>query len=233
MLSVKIYIEGHRNDLESVVADAENFAEGRANSIAWISIWRFLSHLLELGEELVLRRCAKRGGRTPQLARHLCDPEGTGLEPRIFSVVLRSWRPQRVVDHERALALINEGLAMAREGGQRVWDAFLHRLRGDFLLKRDLANPASAEGCLPHRHCHRKGARRAELRACRIPFACQALPIERPTRRRLHAVLAPALEGFRRRPKCRRLAEAQALLVAIEANPVINTALRWLSCSSE
>ena len=48
-------------------------------------------------------------------------------------------------DHERALTLIDEGLAMAREGGQRVWDAFLHRLRGDFLLKRDLADPASAE----------------------------------------------------------------------------------------
>ena len=46
---------------------------------------------------------------------------------------------------ERALALIDAGLATARDGGQNCTDAFLHRLRGEVLFKRDPADPAPAE----------------------------------------------------------------------------------------
>ena len=140
-------------------------------------------------------------------------------------------------DHECALALINEGLAMAREGGQRVWDAFLHRLHGDFLLKHDLANPASAEDAYRTAIATAKEQGARSYRACRIPFACQALPIERPPPTDAHAVLAPALEGFSPTPEMSEIAEAQALLVAIEtaAHPDarVNTAMSWPSCHSE
>ena len=137
------------------------------------------------------------------------------MEPRIFSVVLRSWRPT-AGDHERALALINEGLAMAREGGQRVWDAFLHRLRGDFLLKRDLANPASAEDAYRTAIATAKeqGARSYELVAS-LSLAKLYQSNGRPTD--AHAVLEPALEGFSPTPEMPEIAEAQALLAAIEA----------------
>jgi predicted ATPase len=46
---------------------------------------------------------------------------------------------------DRALAAIDQGLATAREGGQHIADAFLHRLRGDILLNRGSADPAPAE----------------------------------------------------------------------------------------
>ncbi len=46
---------------------------------------------------------------------------------------------------EEALALIDEALALARETGERLSDAFLHCLRGEILLKRDSANTAPAE----------------------------------------------------------------------------------------
>jgi hypothetical protein len=46
---------------------------------------------------------------------------------------------------ERALARIEEALALTSETGEHWSDAFLHRLRGEILLKRDPANTAAAE----------------------------------------------------------------------------------------
>jgi tetratricopeptide (TPR) repeat protein len=48
-------------------------------------------------------------------------------------------------DAERALTRIDEGLALAGETGEHWSDAFLHRLRGEILLKRDPANTAPGE----------------------------------------------------------------------------------------
>jgi hypothetical protein len=46
------------------------------------------------------------------------------------------------------LTRIDEGLALAGETGEHWSDAFLHRLRGEILLKRDPANTAPAEDAL-------------------------------------------------------------------------------------
>ena len=46
---------------------------------------------------------------------------------------------------ERALARIDEALALANETGEHFSDAFLHRIRGEILLKRDPSNTAPAE----------------------------------------------------------------------------------------
>ena len=46
---------------------------------------------------------------------------------------------------DRALARIDEALALAGATGEHWSDAFLHRIRGEILLKRDPANPAAAE----------------------------------------------------------------------------------------
>jgi hypothetical protein len=43
-------------------------------------------------------------------------------------------------DAAGALNRIDEALALAAETGERWSDAFLHRLRGEILLKRDPAN---------------------------------------------------------------------------------------------
>src|SRR5262252_5515874 len=48
-------------------------------------------------------------------------------------------------DVEGALTRIDKALALARETGGRWSDAFLLRLRGEILLKRDPANTAPAE----------------------------------------------------------------------------------------
>jgi predicted ATPase len=48
-------------------------------------------------------------------------------------------------DAEGALTRIDEALALAGETGEHWSDAFLHRCRGEILLKRDSANTAPAE----------------------------------------------------------------------------------------
>jgi predicted ATPase len=44
-----------------------------------------------------------------------------------------------------ALTRIEQALALARETGEHWSDAFLHRLRGEILLKRDPPNKTPAE----------------------------------------------------------------------------------------
>jgi predicted ATPase len=48
-------------------------------------------------------------------------------------------------DVEQALTRIDEALALAQQTGEHWTDAFLHRIRGEILLKRDPANTAPAE----------------------------------------------------------------------------------------
>ena len=89
----------------------------------------------------------------------------------------------RAGDVDRALAILDEALATSERTGYRAFEAELHRVRGEILLKRDPANPAPAEEALPDRHRRREAARHAQLRTARGAFARQALPIDRPPRR--------------------------------------------------
>ena len=48
-------------------------------------------------------------------------------------------------DVEQALTRIDEALGLAQQTGEHWTDAFLHRIRGEILLKRDPANTSPAE----------------------------------------------------------------------------------------
>jgi predicted ATPase len=117
-------------------------------------------------------------------------------------------------DHGRALALIDQGLATAHEGGQHVWNAFLHRLRGDILLKRDPTNTAPAEAAYQTAIviAKRQGARSYELLAS-LSLAKLYQSTDRTAD--AHAVLTPALEGFSPTPEMPEIAEAQRLLESL------------------
>src|SRR5262249_35467984 len=98
-------------------------------------------------------------------------------------------------DAESALTRIDEALALAGETGEHWSDAFLHRLRGEILLKRDPANTAPAEDALL------TAIALAQQQKARSFELCAALSLAklyqsngRPAD--AHAVLAPALEGF-------------------------------------
>ena len=100
--------------------------------------------------------------------------------------------------------------------GYRAFEAELHRARGEILLKRDPANPAPAEEAFltAIAVAKQQGTRSFELRAA-LSLAKLYQSTGRPAD--AHAVLAPALEGFSPTPEMPEIAEAQALLVAIEA----------------
>jgi predicted ATPase len=117
-------------------------------------------------------------------------------------------------DAEGALTRIDEALALAGETGERWSDAFLHRLRGEILLKRDPANTAPAEDALltAIAIAQQQKARSFELRA-----ALGLARLYNSTSRSAdaHAVLASALKGFSPTPEFPEIAEAQTLLSAL------------------
>jgi predicted ATPase len=117
-------------------------------------------------------------------------------------------------DAEAALTQIGEALALARETGEHWSDPFLHRLRGEILLKRDPANTAPAEDAFlaAIAIAQQQKARSFEL--------CAALDLARlynSTSRSAdaHALLASALKGFSPTPEFPEIAEAQTLLGAL------------------
>jgi predicted ATPase len=116
---------------------------------------------------------------------------------------------------DSALAVIDQGLAIADETGGHFTDPYLHRLRGEFLLKRNPANPAPAEEAYQTAIAIAKqqGARTFALQAA-LPLAKLYQSTGRPID--AHAVLSDALEGFAPTPEMPEIAEAEALLAALE-----------------
>ena len=122
----------------------------------------------------------------------------------------------RAGDPDHAVVILDEALATSNRLGYRAFEAELHRVRGEILLKRDPANPAPAEEAFltAIAVAKQQGTRSFELRAA-LALAKLYHSTGRPAD--AHAVLAPALEGFTPTPEMPEIAEAQALLEAIEA----------------
>jgi predicted ATPase len=119
-------------------------------------------------------------------------------------------------DLDRALAVLNEGLATAERTGFRAYEGELHRARGEMLLRRDPANSASAENAVltPIAVTNQQGTRSFELRAA-LSLARVYQSTNRPGDAR--AVLAPALEGFAPTLEMPEIAEALELIASTEA----------------
>jgi predicted ATPase len=113
-----------------------------------------------------------------------------------------------------ALTGIDEALALVGETGERWSDAFLHRIRGETLLKRDPANTGPAEEAFltAIAIAQQQKARSFELQATH-----SLVKLYQSTNRaaEAHAVLAPALEGFSPTPEFPEVAEAQMLFAAL------------------
>jgi predicted ATPase len=120
----------------------------------------------------------------------------------------------RTGDVERALAVLAETLATCERTGHRSFEAELHRVRGEMLLNRDPADPATAEEALQTAIAvaKRQGTRSFELRAA-LALAKLYQSTSRSTE--AHAVLAPALKGFSPTAEMPEIAEALALLAAL------------------
>jgi class 3 adenylate cyclase/predicted ATPase len=117
-------------------------------------------------------------------------------------------------DAEGALASIDEALALAGETGEHWSDAFLHRLRGQIVLKGDPANTALAENAwlTAIAIAQQQKARSFELRA-----ALDLARLYSSTNRSAdaHALLASALKGFSPTPEFPEIGDAQTLLATL------------------
>ncbi len=124
---------------------------------------------------------------------------------------------------DSALARIDEAFALSNQVEHRCSLPFLHRLRGQFLLKRDPADPAPAEEALRTAIALAKeqGARSPHLQAA-LALAKLYQSTGRPAD--AHAVLAPALDGFAPTPEMPEIAEAQALLTALGVTDEVQAA---------
>jgi len=115
---------------------------------------------------------------------------------------------------EAALAGIDESLALAAETGEHWFDAGLHRIRGDILLKRSPADPVPAEAdfLAAIAVAQQQKARRFEVRA-----ALSLARLYQSTGRPADAcdVLRPALEGFSPTPEFLQIADAKALFESL------------------
>jgi len=123
----------------------------------------------------------------------------------------------RAGDYDRAVAILDEALATADHLGYRTFEAELHRVRGDILLRRDPASLAPAEEAFQAAIAVAKqqATRSFELRAAlALAKLCQSTnrPVE------AHAVLALAPDRFAPTPAMPEIAEAQALLTALADN---------------
>ena len=126
-------------------------------------------------------------------------------------------------DVDRALAVLDEALATVERIGYRAFEAELHRVRGEMLLKRDPADFAEGEQALQTAVAiaRQQGTRAFELRAA-LSLADLCKSTSRPAE--AHALLAAALEGFSPTPDLLELAEAQALLTALTETDEVKAA---------
>ena len=112
---------------------------------------------------------------------------------------------------DAGLRRLDDALAELERTENRWYEAEMHRIRGEILLKRDPANTAAAEQSLQAAIAiaQSQKARSFELRA-----ALSLAKLYRAANRDAdaHAVLAPAVEGFPPTQQFPELTEAQTLL---------------------
>ena len=116
---------------------------------------------------------------------------------------------------DSALVRIDEAFRLSDQVEHRCSVPFLHRVRGQMLLKRDPADPAPAE------EAFRTSIAIAKEQGARSPVLLASLALAKvlqSTARTAgaHAVLAAALEGFSPTPEMPEIADARALLAALD-----------------
>ena len=156
-----------------------------------------------------------RGSGSAEFRRALSEyaSQGVVFEVPLYDALLAEIENERG-GTEAALAEIDGALALAGETGEHWFDAGLHRIRGEILIKQNPADPASAEDAFlaAIAVAQQQRARSFELRA-----ALSLAKLYQSTGRPIdaHDVLGPALEGFSATPEFPQIAEAKALFEAL------------------
>ena len=162
-------------------------------------------------------------GRGLEAMRHAVDDlrrQNVLLYDGLLKIALAE-AEARAGDPDRAIVILDEALATSDRAGYRAFEAELHRVRGEMLLRRGPSNPAPAEDAF------RTAIAVAEHQATRsfqLRAALSLAKLYRQTGRPVdaHDVLAPALEASSPTPEIPEIAEAQALLAALSQTDEVN-----------
>jgi predicted ATPase len=129
----------------------------------------------------------------------------------------------RTGETDAGVRRLDDALAEVGRTEQRYYEAEMHRIRGEILLKHDPANTAAADEALQAAIAiaQSQKARSFELRA-----ALSLAQLYRAANRNTdaHAVLAPAVEGFPPTQQFPELTEAQTLLAALSESDAVKSA---------
>jgi tetratricopeptide (TPR) repeat protein len=203
-------IEIWRGDLGAALAAAEALAVLGQES--GMSPWRALG---EIGAAWARGRLYDPAVGATELRRTLgaLADQGVSLGVPFYKALLAELEAE-TLGPAIALGRIDEALALADRLEYRCALSFMHRIRGDILLKLDPANPA------PPEDAYRSAIAVANEQGARSPHLQAALALAtlyRSTNRAAdaQAVLAPAVEGFSPTPEMPEIAEAQALLESL------------------
>jgi class 3 adenylate cyclase/tetratricopeptide (TPR) repeat protein len=130
-----------------------------------------------------------------------------------FLGLLAAMQMETQGEKERAASRLDEALVVAQQTGEHWTDAFLHRIRGEILLKLNLANTAPAEEAFLTAVAV---ARQQHARAFELRAALSLAKLYQSTNRAAdaQAVLARALRGFSPTPEFPEIEQAQTLLDA-------------------
>ena len=112
---------------------------------------------------------------------------------------------------DAGLRRLDDALAALERTEERSYEAEMHRIHGEILLKRDPANTAAAEQSLQAAIAI---AQSQQARSFELRGALSLAKLYRAANRDAdaHAVLAPAVEGFPPTEQFPELTEAHALL---------------------
>ena len=169
-----------RGDLARATPNALELAGSRASMSC--RLWRRVRRVSR-GRGETDDGAPAAGSRTCAAAPNFCASRTSWCSTELLKIALAE-AEARAGDVDRALAILDEALATSERIGYRAFEAELHRVRGEMLLKRDPAEPRACGGSLPNRHRGREAASYAQLRTARSAVAGQALSIDRPSRRR-------------------------------------------------
>jgi predicted ATPase len=137
--------------------------------------------------------------------------EGNKFYVPFFLGLLAAIQVETQGEKERAAVRIDDALALAQQTGEHWADAFLHRIRGEILLKLNSANAAAAEDAFltAIAIARQQKAKSFELRA-----ALSLTKLYQSTNRvaDARAVLVPALQGFSPTPEFPEIEQGQRLL---------------------
>jgi hypothetical protein len=147
-----------------------------------------------------------------------CSDQGATINMAFFQALLAQLETD-TMGAETALKCIDDAVALVARGGNFCYLAFIHRIRGEILLKRDPSSSVLAEEAFKTAI---DVARQQSGRSLGLQAVLALAKIYQATGHpaKAHTLLAPALEGFAPTPEMPEIVEAHALLAALDNDGV-------------